>query len=368
MPRKKIRIAFVRRGFSPSGGAEHYLRRLAKEVISAGHEPSLFTNVPWENWPGLPPILLNGTGPLAFADELAALQPEKNCDLVFSFERIRRCDLFRAGDGVHRAWVKRRSAKATAWQRVMRGLNRKHREILQLEDELLGQGRATRVIANSRLVYDEIVQEYGYPAERINIVPNGVRVSEFGPAPGKHENARVQLKIAPDQIAVLFAGSGWERKGLRYAIAALEKLKDDRFVLLVAGRGSPSRYRSRLARFLGETEIKILLAAADIFILPTLYDPFSNASLEAMAAGLPVITTKQNGCSEIMEPNVHGSVVQDAGDVDGLVSALQFWSPAAKRADAREEILERATQFDLSRNVAQTLEVIHQSIAEGTSG
>src|SRR5207244_10475635 len=129
-----------------------------------------------------------------------------------------------------------------------------------------------------------------------------------------------QLRIGVDEIGVLFLGSGWERKGLRFAVAAIEK---QRMRLLVAGRGNTRKYRSSRVTFLGEIEnVRLPLAAADIFILPTIYDPFSNASLEAMAAGLPVITTRANGCSEIIELKVHGSVVDRPDDVNALSDAL----------------------------------------------
>jgi len=92
--------------------------------------------------------------------------------------------------------------------------------------------------------------------------------------------------------------------------------------------------------------------------------------LEAMAAGLPVITTRANGCSEIIEPKVHGSVVDCPNDVNGLRDALHFWSDESRRLTARPALLERATQFDLSCSVAHTLEVLLHSreSAESTSG
>ena len=95
--------------------------------------------------------------------------------------------------------------------------------------------------------------------------------------------------------------------------------------LLVAGRGNERKYRSwegDLSR--RNRGCAIAVGRGDIFILPTVYDPFSNASLEAMAAGLPVITTRANGCSEIIEPKVHGSVVDRPDDVKALSDALHF--------------------------------------------
>jgi UDP-glucose:(heptosyl)LPS alpha-1,3-glucosyltransferase len=367
---EKLNVGFVRRGFSPSGGAEAYLRRVAGALVAAGHEATLFTTEDWpdKEWASGRIIRIRADDPIAFADELERSDPPKHCDLVVSLERIWRCDFFRAGDGVHQAWLDRRAQFQNPLQRIGRRFNKKHDVILRLEKALLDEGGARRVIANSAMVRDEIVRYYGFPSGAIDVIPNGVRVSEFGPAPLKHVRARAQLKIGTDEIAALFLGSGWERKGLRFALAASEKT---RVRLLVAGRGNQRKYRSDNVTFLGEMEdVRLPLAAADIFILPTIYDPFSNASLEAMAAGLPVITTRANGCSEIVEPKVHGTIVERADDIDGLSQALHFWSDESRRLAARPALLERATQFDLSRNVAHTLEVLLYSgaNAESTSG
>ena len=368
---EKLNIGFVRRGFSPSGGAETYLRRVARALVAAGHEATLFTTEDWPEkaWGRI--IRVRGDGPIAFADELERSDPRKSCDLLVSLERVWRCDFFRAGDGVHRAWLERKWQFETKLKTIARRFNRKHNGILRLETALLRDGGAERVIANSAMVRDEIVRYYGFADGAIDLIRNGVRVSDFGPAPRKRAAARRQLRMGGDEIAVLFLGSGWERKGLRFAVAAIEKLHDERVRLLVAGRGNRRKYRSANVVFLGEIEdVRLPLAAADIFILPTVYDPFSNASLEAMAAGLPVITTRANGCSEIIEPKVHGSVVDRPDDVNALRDALHFWSDEAQRLTARPALLERATQFDLSRNVALTLKVLLHSreSAESTFG
>ena len=364
-PSEKLNVGFVRRGFSPSGGAETYLRRVAGALVAAGHEATLFTTGDWpdKEWAFGRIIRLSADDPIAFADELERSNPKKHCDLVVSLERIWRCDFFRAGDGVHQAWLDRRAQFQNSLQRIGRRFNKKHDVILRLEKALLAEGGARRVIANSAMVRDEIVRYYGFPGGAIDVIFNGVRVSEFGPAPLKHARARAQLRIRTDEVAALFLGSGWERKGLRFALAAAEKA---RMRLLVAGRGNQRRYHSSSVSFLGEMEdVRLPLAAADMFILPTIYDPFSNASLEAMAAGLPVITTRANGCSEIVEPKVHGTIVERADDIDGLSQALRFWSDESRRLDARPALLERATQFDLSRNVDHTLHVLLRSESGG---
>jgi len=361
---KKLTIGFVRRGFSSGGGAEAYLQRLAAGVASAGHHVSLFTAGEWpaEEWNFGPIERVKAASPIAFADELKKVAVGK-CDLLFSLERIWRCDVYRAGDGVHRVWLERRDEIAGPLKKLGRFLNRKHSAALALEESLFANHGARRVIANSQMVKDEIVRTYGYPAENIDVVYNGVPLDWFRQASDR-ARTRETLRLAEDEVAVLFAGSGWERKGLRFALDAIET-QGAKVMLLVAGRGEPAKFRSRRARFLGVVpDMPSLYRAADLFLLPTLYDPFSNACLEAFAAGLPVITTKANGFSEIIESGRHGTVVTKADEVDAISGALTFWLDPARRAQAAIDNLALAAQFDISRNVTETLQVLMASTAK----
>jgi UDP-glucose:(heptosyl)LPS alpha-1,3-glucosyltransferase len=230
---------------------------------------------------------------------------------------------------------------------------------------MLDDRRAERVIANSRMVKEEIVDLYHFRPDRIDLIRNGVPLSEFEFDPAVREKARVDLGLTVEDLAVLFVGSGWERKGLRYAIEAVEAVKTRKMRLLVAGRGNQTVFATSSARFLGEiADLRPFYAAADLFILPTMYDPFSNASLEALASGLPVITTRANGFSEIMEDKIHGSIVDRADDVAALRNALELWADPTWRSAARSAILKRAAQFDISKNVEQTIAVLVQAAAE----
>ena len=363
MSNGKLTIGFVRRGYSASGGAEAYLKRLAKGIVRLGHDAQLFTTNDWpsDQWSFGRIARLRARSTIAFADELEKLRPQIRCDVLMSLERVWRCDVYRAGDGVHRAWLNRRQELATPLQRFFRSFQRKHNDILKLEGSLLVDQAARRVIANSEMVKNEIVDLYGYPADKIDIVRNGVPLEEFRFDAEVRAKARAWLQLKNRDIAVLFAGSGWERKGLRFAIDAVDTCRDRRVRLFVAGRGNSRSYQSARAHFLGEVlDLRRVYAAADIFILPTIYDPFSNACLEALASGLPVITTRANGFSEIIENDVHGSIVDLPSDVTALRTALELWSDDARRSAARSTIIERASQFDISKNVEQTLAILVQ--------
>ena len=367
--KERLRVAFVRRGYSQTGGAETYLKRLAHGVIEARHEVQLIATEEWpsDQWPLGPITRLRAESVIGFADELEQVQQRLECDVLFSLERVWSCDVYRAGDGVHRAWLTRRRKFELPLKQFARALNRKHRDLLHLEESLFASRKAGRVIVASQMVEKEIVDLYGYPADRIDIVHNGVPLDKFRFDSELRKKSREDLKLKPDQIVLLFAGSGWERKGLLFAIQSIALCKNRKMRLLVAGRGNEMLYKTKRMRFWREDPVRFLgevadivrvYAAADIFILPTIYDPFSNACLEALACGLPVITTPSNGFSEIIEDTVHGSIVDHAGDLIGLRDAIRFWADQSRRAATRLVNIERASQFDISRNVEQTLEIL----------
>jgi UDP-glucose:(heptosyl)LPS alpha-1,3-glucosyltransferase len=366
MSNGNLTIGFVRRGYSPSGGAESYLKRLALGVVELGHEAHLFTTKEWppNEWPFGRIIQVSAGSTIGFADEVEKRRSQVGCDVLMSLERIWRCDVFRAGDGVHQAWLNRRKEFEPPWRRFVRRLNRKHRDLLRLEKSLLDNRGAERVIANSEMVKGEIVDLYNYRRDKIDIVRNGVPLDRFRIDPWPREKSRTDLQLKPDDVVALFVGSGWERKGLRYAIEAIETCANSKLRLLVAGRGDSVHHRSTCARFLGEVaDLYPVYAASDVFILPTIYDPFSNACLEALACGLPVITTRANGFCEIMEDRIHGSIVDRPDNVSDLRSALEAWSDSTRRAAARPSILKCAAQFDISKNIDRTVAILVQAAA-----
>lgn len=351
-----MKIGFVRRGYSATGGAEAYLKRLATALVQEGHSCTLFGSPEWpaDQWPG-PRIIVPGQSPITFARALEALQPSRHCDYLFSLERVFQCDCFRAGDGVHAAWLERRARFEPFYKSLFRTVQSSHRQLLNLERSLLSGGART-IIANSKLVRDEIIERFDYPIGKIHVVYNGVPQRELP----ERSVARAQLGLDPATVAVAFVGSGWERKGLRFAVAAIQKAKIPQLKLLVAGRGNSREFAScERVQFLGPLKDTLpLLAAADLFILPTIYDPFSNATLEAMAAGLPVFTTRANGFSEIIQPGVEGEVFEAPDDVQAMAEALEAWAEPERRDCIRPRLLQLGRDYSMEANLAGTLKAI----------
>jgi len=320
---------------------------------------------PEAEWPFGKLIRLKAATPMRFAQMFQ--QSFRNDEVIFSLDRVLKCDCYRAGDGVHKIWLERRTRCEPGLHIWFQLLNRKHREILELERALLQYGGAKQVIANSNLVKKEIVSEFGYDEKKVTVIYNGLPEAHFNKKRGTRAELRRDWGLGEREIALLFAGSGWSRKGLRYLIQAVKRIKNTNLRLLIAGTGKKPAPPSTAIRFLGPVaDMPSLYAAADLFVLPTLYDPFSNACLEALSAGTPVITTRANGFSEIIESGIHGQILNRGDDIVALQQAVENWIDPDRRAGVSQLCSDLARAYSMDRNVEQTLRVL-ESAAGGSA-
>lgn len=360
-----MKVVLVRRGWSATGGAEAYLQRLAGALVRDGNEVELVgSEVPADAWPYGRVVNLQARSPVGFARAFARLSRDRSA-VVLSLERVPDCDVFRAGDGVHAAWLGRRKLFEPLWRTCSLRFNPKHRALLNLEKQVLDPARTQFIIANSRMVAAEITHSSSFPQSRIFLVRNGYDAPGVPADRIQKCHARKELGIPEDRFVGLFVGTGWERKGLRHAIGACGRL--GAMTLLVAGRGRAEHFSASHVRHLGPVQnFSRVLAAADVLVQPTWYDPFSNACLEGLAAGLPVITTRDNGFSEILEEGKTGSVISRADASAELVAALRFWRDALNdNAEVhRGRCFREAVQWSTKRNLAETMQVLARVEAE----
>jgi UDP-glucose:(heptosyl)LPS alpha-1,3-glucosyltransferase len=208
-------------------------------------------------------------------------------------------------------------------------------------------------------VKNEIVREFGYSSDNITLIYNGLPPVDLNAETRSRLDVRREWQIQDDEIAVLFAGSGWERKGLSYALEAIRPIRKENIRLLVAGSGTKPANIPKNVRFLGPVaDMRSVYAASDLFLLPTIYDPFSNACLEALSFGMPVITTASNGFAEIVESGVHGQIIDRPNDTGAIRKAIEDWSEPGRRQAAKQRCLDLACQFPMDANVEQTLKVL----------
>jgi UDP-glucose:(heptosyl)LPS alpha-1,3-glucosyltransferase len=367
-----VRIALIRQRYAAGGGAERYVAQLLESLSAGGHEVHLFAH----RWTGVPAGVTIHHVPVApapaflrvlsFAWAAHRMTRRGAFDLVHSFDRTLCPDLYRAGDGCHRAWLERRRAVEENPLRLLDGVNPMHRSLLFLERRLF-QGGCRCVIANSRMVQEEIQRYYGTPGARIRVLYTGVDLSRFRPpgTSGGRAEARRALGIATEAPVVLFAGSGFERKGLRFLLEAVGRLRPiSELRLWVLGKGNVGRARLQAERlgiadrvhFAGVvTDPERWMAAADLFVLPTIYDPFSNACLEAMACGVPVVTTRANGVAEIMEEWRTGAILAEPRDVAGLADRMAELLDPVRREERSAAARACAGGFPAEEHLKQML-------------
>ncbi len=334
-----MRLAFIKKRFSIHGGAERYLQTLLKELKDSGHEIHVLAN----QWMEEEGVTFHKVNIIPFTSFLSMLTFNINArsrvkgrgarvyDCIISFERTTCQDIYRAGEGCHAEWLKIRSLAEPIYKRVSFKINPLHVYMLKLEKEIFKNTKL--IVANSEMVKRQIIDHYAIPEEKVIVIYNGVDLMRFSPQNKDRwrKDVRESLNISRDTKVLLFVGSGFERKGLRTFIKALPLIKDRNVIAIIIGRGDTDRYRAMAEKFgvlnhilfLGvQKEIERFYAASDLFVLPTLYDPFSNATLEALASGLPVITTKNNGAAELIENGQEGFVMEDLFNSEELAERI----------------------------------------------
>ncbi len=370
-----MKLALIKKRFSFYGGAERYLQTLIKNFKKAGHEIHVFTN----NWSKEEGVIFHKVNILSLGSFLSTITFNRNVkkaikkkvrpECVISFERTTCQDIYRAGEGCHAEWLEIRSKTEPFYKRLSFRINPLHISLLNLEKKLFSNTRL--IVANSKMVKEQIMKHYAVPDERITIIYNGVDLERFTPENknSSRDTLRKSLGISRDSKILLFVGSGFERKGLKTLIDSISLLKKGDLKVMVIGKGNARRYKT-LAEKHGISEKIIFLkpqkkiekfyAAADIFILPTLYDPFSNATLEAMASGLPVITTKNNGVAELIENGHEGFVTDNIFDPQELTDKIYLALGNLKAMG--EKARKKAEDFSIERAAIEFIKVIEQVI------
>lgn len=375
-----MKIAFVRKSYTPYGGAERYLAQLIEQLCDRGHEVHVFAHTWGQNEregraEGGPvfhrvPMIKSPSflEALSFALFSKKLLEEETFDIIHSFERTLYQDIYRAGDGCHREWLIQRRRMDPWFKRSTYGVNPLHRSLLFLEKKLFQSPRVKKIIANSRRGRDEIMRHYHVPGEKIEVVYNGVDLEAFHPRNTAlfRRSLRKELKIPLDSMVILFLGSGFRRKGLNALISSLPRLKKEilQVALIVAGKDHIQSYREtaralgveRNILFLGPTQrAKELHAASDLFALPTIYEPFSNACLEAMATGIPVLTTPQNGVAELIQDGQNGFLVRSPENSLEISSKVSEFFHSPQKLSIGEEARRTSCDLDIKAAIDRML-------------
>ena len=375
---ESVRIAMVAMDFHREGGSEGRTGHLVAALAGAGHEVHLVGARICGDWDSrvirhVVPVIgrPKWLEVLSFIRGAARTAASMRCDVIHNQIRPYLPGVVTAGGGCHRFYLERVLSEeigpVRAW---MRRASLLHRTILSLERRRYHPGGQTWVIANSRLNRNGILQYYPIPPAHVRVVYNGVDSVRYCPenAARFRDETRRRLEIDSKSLAVLFVGGNYTRKGLGPLLEAVT-LADSRGerlrIVVVGGRPGPRWTRLVTAlgladrvRFVGHVpDPERYYAAADIFVLPTHFDPFANATLEAMASGLPVVTTRQNGVAEIIDSGTNGLVLDELPTGAGLAALLTQCEDGDRRQAMGRAARETALGFPWAATAKATLEM-----------
>jgi UDP-glucose:(heptosyl)LPS alpha-1,3-glucosyltransferase len=294
------------------------------------------------------------------------------CDVIYSFGVGRSADVV-AAQSCHRAGMNILEPYALdAWENRNLGLY----DMVSLSDEkaLMDPLKMRRIIACSNLVKYQMVATYGVDPERIVVIPNGVSPRPVETSHSARTHLRTEWGMGQEEKVLLFMGNEFARKGLHVVFEAMARLDRADLHLIVAGAGNVGPF-ARLAgalrltenvTFLGTVkEPERLFDAVDLLVFPTLYEPFGMVVLEAMAAGVPVITSRHCGAVEGMEHGRHGIFLDDptsAGDIAAGINTLLTDNVLYSRLSSEGRT--KASEFCWNMIADRTLDVLENASVE----
>mgnify|MGYP003681887206 CR=1 FL=1 len=349
------------------GGAEAYCANVCAWLTKMGHkvtvvaDKSLLPGLPFSRAPvwGRGSILKN----LSFFLNAGQVLKAGDFEVSYGLSRVAPVDVLRISDPLHAAWLDLGYRKSTKFRR----LRPRHRLLLWMEAKAIKDAKA--IVTNSRLVKDQVQYYYSTGAEKVTVIYNGVDLKRFRPMTQEDRVlAKISIGISDDTTVFVFAGSDLRRKGLSQLLSAFARFREQPFILLVAGSTGNRDLKKKIegmglnqnVKWLGYVkDMERVYALADLFVLPTHYDPFANTTLEAMACGTPALTTRQNGAAEIVEQVAYWLVVERPCH-RSITEALDAFTalPAQERRLLGEKAHRITQNFTWQRHIEQLITIL----------
>jgi UDP-glucose:(heptosyl)LPS alpha-1,3-glucosyltransferase len=321
---------------------------------------------------------------LSFAIRATKEIENGNYDITFGVGNTLKADILQPHGGVHWAWFWR-SLRAyenpILWMTKLLGRIFSPKQWVSgwVENAPYRAKRLRGIIAISDMVKHDMMRWYQIPEERIHVVYNGIDIERFHPRNRQYREEIRRRHGIGDEWVILFVSNNFRMKGLFFLIRALAKIKKGNFPsfkLLVLGRDRQDSYLS-LARdmgifgdaiFAGSThEPEKYYGASDLLVHPTFYDACSLTVLEALASGLPVVTTASNGASGIITQGQEGFVISDPRDDEALVEKISFFLDREKVEKASTAARRLAESYSLERNWREMRNVFQKNVSEVAS-
>jgi UDP-glucose:(heptosyl)LPS alpha-1,3-glucosyltransferase len=391
-----MKIAFCYESVLPSrGGCETYISDLARRLSADGHEVHLYA-CRWDAaalpesliYHAIPPV--GGPRflrPWRFAAACERALASERSLVSIGFDKTWGQDVLYPQGGLHAASAAHNLDKyahpigrGLAW--FARQLDLAHWSYRRLEQrQYLGEHHPL-IVVNSHMVREHFRRHYQIDSD-VRVIPSAIDPDRFceHDRPRRRQESREQWGILPQDTVALFVAMNYRLKGLEPLLHATQLLlaklgypsaSEPGFRLVVAGSPKFGKYQ-RLARRLGIAdrvhflgycrETRNCYFAADFLVHPTFYDPCSLVALEALACGLPVITSCSNGASELMSPPREGYVIDDPHDHANLAWCMEQLLEPARRNACAQAARKAALQWTFDHHYRQLLQVLTEAAA-----
>jgi UDP-glucose:(heptosyl)LPS alpha-1,3-glucosyltransferase len=385
---KKLRFATAIRDFSRrKGGAERYVVDLCTRMAKEDFEVHVYAEQWEEEVEGIHFHRVK-TIPfpksarlLSFAVRATQGMVNENYDVTLGVGNTLKADVLQPHGGVHWAWFWR-SLRAYdhpfLWviKFLGRVLSPKQWTQGYIENAPYRKNNFYKIVAISDMVKQDVVHWYGVPEDRISVVYNGVDTERFHPRNRQHREEIRRRHGIGDEFVILFVSNNFRMKGLVYLIKALAEIKKfdpTSYKCLVLGRDRKAPY-VRLAEKLGISQEVIFAGstdepekyygAADLLVHPTFYDACSLTVLEALASGLPVITTVLNGAAGTITDGQGGFVIQSPRDHQALPEKIAFFFDERRRQESRVLARRCMERFPMELNYREMVSVLLKSVED----
>jgi len=368
-----MKIALVMKDYDINkSGAERYLAGIVSEMAKEGVSVDLIA----ARFKGRIPdgvvkrpvkALMKSSilKPITFNWAVQRLLKKLHYDIVYGLTQIYPQDVYRAGGGVEHSWYKIKYPRW--WMRIINYIRPRIAVRLYMENQIFKSSNFRMIITNSLFCKYQILANYKILPENITVIYNGVDKTRFFPETRTlyRKTVRDKLGIPDSAKVILFISNNWRKKGLAELIKAVSRLNKPIW-LIAAGKGKRAGY-IRLAKSLNVSE-RILFVkhsvepwqyygTADLCALPTYYDPCSNVALEALACGLPVITTRANGAREFIIEGENGYLIDRPQDIRKMAKDIYSVLFENNIERMREKAADSVKHLTIKENVRKTLNV-----------
>lgn len=374
-----MRVALTYPGCFPQAGVERIVWESARH-LSSGHKVTVYADY-WER-------------DESFADvTFKKVAPRKRPEALLPISFFRRATAAVAGDAqdvmvaygvncptggvawvnsVHRAWLERKRDVSAGRERagaLLRFAHPRHRALLALESRHFRERRYRKVITVSDQVAADLARLYDVPLEDTVTINNGYSPESFSPErrAALREESRAALRLPADAVVTVMVAHELERKGFGVLLEAVAKVDDPRLHVVLAGRIPPTAYDAQMDRlklsprvhYVGPvSDVGRCHAVADAFVLPTQYEAFCLAIIEALGSGLPVVTTDVPGAGDAIMHGVNGLLQQDPLDARELAGLLERLLDDRRRAEWSRGAAASATAYQWPSLLAKAERVL----------